>query len=67
MSIIRTEFVLSKIITVNGEEHIIRVNVINNKENQKHIVTKKTFKDDEGNEWNVDGEEEIESKRDSFG
>lgn len=67
MLILRTELILSRIITVNGEEHIIKVNIAKTKENVSKIVTKKTFTDYEGNEWNVDGEEEIESHRDPFG
>jgi len=67
MSINRTEFVLSRTITMNGEEHIIKVNILKSKENMNHIVTKKTFTDNEGNEWNVDGKEEILSRHDSFG
>jgi len=67
MSISRTELVLSRTITVNGEEHIIKVNILKSKENMIHIVTKKTFTDIEGNEWNVDGEEEILSRHDPFG
>jgi len=67
MTVIRTELILSKTITVNGEEHIIKVNVLKTKENLNRIITKKTFTDTEGNEWNVDGEEEIHSQRDPFG
>jgi len=64
----KTQLRMSRITTVNGEEHLIEIIIDRTEKLKNRIVTKKILKDDEGVMWDVSEEEvDISQSRDSFG